>query len=156
MTNQPLASDLAVLLDHVDQLIVEAPRLLWTGKILVDSNELATLLSQIRHALPEEVRQAQWVIAERDRVLQDAQDQAQAMKVEAEESVMRQAESSEIVHKARERALELAEQARQTAREIHQGARTYADEILARLESELQQVLEDLKANRAELRNEKA
>lgn len=156
MTNQPLSSDLAVLLDHVDRLIIDAPRLLWTGRILVDSNELATLLSQIRHALPEEVRQAQWVIAERDRVFQDAADQAEAMKVEAEASVMRQAESSEVVQRARERALELTEQSRQAAREIHQGARTYADDILARLESEVHQVLEDLKANRAELRNDKA
>lgn len=156
MTNQPLTSDLAVLLDHVDNLILEAPRLLWTGRILVDSNELSTLLSQIRHALPEEVRQAQWVVAERDRVLQDAQDEAQAMKLEAEVSIMRQAESSEVVQKARERALELVEQARQTAREMHQGARSYADETLARLEADVQQVLEDLKANRAELRNEKA
>lgn len=156
MTNQPLSSDLAVLLDHVDRLIIDAPRLLWTGRILVDSNELATLLSQIRHALPEEVRQAQWVIAERDRVLQDAADQAETMKLEAEASVMRQAESSEVVQRARERALELTEQSRQAAREIHQGARTYADDILARLESEVHQVLEDLKANRAELRNDKA
>ncbi len=156
MTNQPLSSDLAVLLDHVDNLIIEAPRLLWTGRILVDSNELATLLSQIRHALPEEVRQAQWVIAERDRVLQEAADQAEAMKLEAEASVLRQAESSEVVQRARDRALELTEQARQAAREIHQGARTYADDVLARLESEVHQVLEDLKANRAELRNEKA
>lgn len=154
MTNQPLASELAMLLDRIDDLINHAHRLPWTGRILIDANELATLVSQVQHVLPEEVRQAQWIVAERDRILKEAMDQAQSIKADAEKEIARQAEGSEIVAKARERAQELTEQARQTAREIHQGARAYADEILARLETELTQVMNDIKNNRMELRQE--
>ncbi|MHB1954549.1 MAG: ATPase [Sulfobacillus sp.] len=154
MTNQPLASELALLLERIDELIHHAHRLPWTGRILVDANELTTLLGQVQHVLPEEVRQAQWIVAERDRILKDAMDQAQALKEDAQKEVLRQAENSEIVHKARERAQQLTEQARLSALEIHQGSRAYADEILARLETELLQVVNDVKANRAELRQE--
>ncbi|MCL5971061.1 MAG: ATPase [Firmicutes bacterium] len=154
MTNQPLASELAMLLERIDDLIGHAHRLPWTGRILIDANELATLVAQVQHVLPEEVRQAQWIVAERDRILKEAMDQAQSLKQEAQKEISRQADGSEVVARARERAQELTDQARQAAREIHQGARAYADEILARLETELAQVMNDVKNNRMELRQE--
>ncbi|MCL4351148.1 MAG: ATPase [Firmicutes bacterium] len=154
MTNQPLASELAMLLERIDDLIGHAHRLPWTGRILIDANELATLVAQVQHVLPEEVRQAQWIVAERDRILKEAMDQAQSLKQEAQKEISRQADGSEVVARARERAQELTDQARQAAREIHQGARAYADEILARLETELAQVKNDVKNNRMELRQE--
>ncbi|WP_053958651.1 hypothetical protein [Sulfobacillus thermosulfidooxidans] len=154
MTNEPMMSELSVLLERFQELVHQSKRLPWTGRVLIDEAELTTLLTQIQHILPEEIKQARWVIQERDRILREAGEQAQSLIAQARGQVDKLSDESEVLQEARRKAEQMIEQARNTAREIHLSARAYADEILARLITELHQVTENLEANRAELRQE--
>lgn len=154
MTNEPIISELGVLLERFQELIRQSRRLPWTGRVLIDETELTTLISQIQHILPEEIKQARWIIQERDRILREAGQQADNWMTQARGQVDKLSEESEVLQEARRKAEQIIEQSRATAREIHHGARAYADDILMRLITELRQVTENLEANRAELRQD--
>ncbi|AUW94516.1 MAG: ATPase [Sulfobacillus thermosulfidooxidans] len=154
MTSEPIVSELTVLLDRFQQLIQQSRKLPWTHRVLLDEAELTTLVAQIQHVLPEEVKQARWVVQERDRLLEDAHKEAQQIVETAREQAAKLAEESEILQEARRKADQIVDQARTTAREIHRAARVYADEILAGLVTELNHLSQSLEANRAELREE--
>ncbi|HBQ95797.1 MAG: ATPase [Firmicutes bacterium] len=154
MTNEPMISELGVLLDRFHDLIRQSRHLPWTGRVLIDEAQLTTLITQIQHILPEEIKQARWIIQERDRILREAGEQADILVIQAQGQVEKLSNESEVLQEARRKADQIVEQARITAREIHKGARAYADEILARLVAELHQVSENLESNRVELRKE--
>jgi cell division septum initiation protein DivIVA len=154
MTNEPMTSELGALLDRFRDLIRQSRHLPWTGRVLMDEAELTTLITQIQHVLPEEIKQARWIIQERDRILREAGEQADILITHAQGQVEKLSNESQVLQEARRKADQIIDQARNTAHEIHIGARSYADEILARLVAELHQTAENLEANRAELRKE--
>ncbi len=154
MTNEPIVSELTVLLDRFQNLVRQSRKLPWTGRVLIEEAELSTLLVQIQHVLPEEMKQAHWVMQERERILREANDEALRVVQQARGQADKLSEESEILQEARRKAEAIIEQARGTAREIHRSAREYADEILAGLVSELNHLSQSLETNREELRKE--
>ncbi len=154
MTNEPMISELGALLDRFRELVRQSRHLPWTGRVLIDEAQLTTLITQIQHVLPEEIKQARWIIHERDRILREAGEQADILITHAQGQVEKLSNESEVLQEATKKADQIVEQARNTAREIHRSARSYADEILARLVTELQQTTQHLEANRGELRKD--
>lgn len=144
--------NLVILLDRLDQLIEGAPEIPLTGKSLIDAEEALDLIDKIKNALPEEVRRAEWLASERERVLQEGQAEAERILLEAEEYVQKMVAESEIVKKAREEAARILEEARKEAMELEKGARDYADQVMSNLEEALAQTLAVVKKGRERLR----
>ncbi|MCY0881600.1 MAG: ATPase [Firmicutes bacterium] len=142
------------LLQRLQSIAQDAKKLPWSSKVLVDGSELLTLIHQLQRVLPEEVRQAQWILDERERILNDARQQANEMMQNTEHQAAALADQSEIVQLARKKSDEAIEQARAMAKEIHVGAKDYADEVLSRLLGTLQNMTRTLEKDRAELRGE--
>lgn len=144
--------NLVILLDRLDQMIDSATEIPLTGKCLIDAEEALDLIDKIRNALPEEVKRAEWLTSEKDRMLQESQAEAERIVSQAEEYVAKMVSESEIVKKAREEAKRLLEEARNEAREMEKGARDYAEAILGDLESALNKTLTVVKKGRDELK----
>jgi vacuolar-type H+-ATPase subunit H len=68
--------DVDVLIDELEALFAEAKRVPFGKKLLVDEAEAMTLVDRLRTALPAEVRQAQRILDEQDRILDGAREQA--------------------------------------------------------------------------------
>lgn len=143
--------NLIILLDRLDQMIESAPEIPLTGKCLVDAEEALDLLDRIRNAIPEEVKRAEWLTAEKDRVIQEGQAEAERMLVQAEEYVARMVTESEITRKAKESRDELLAEAQEHAQEIEAEAKEYAESVLASLEEALERTLGVVKKGRDEL-----
>ena len=131
--------DVLVLLDKLDDLVDNAKSMPLTGgdQVRVDKSEIYDLLDQMRATIPEEIKQARWIVKERQEMLAEAKREAERIIKEARE---RQdlLVSDEEVTKAAERAAEdIIEDARAREREIRLGAEDYADEILGTLEVNL-------------------
>lgn len=144
--------NLVILLDRLDQLIDSAPEIPLTGKSLIDAEEALDLIDKIRNTLPEEVKRAEWLTSEKDRMLKESQVEAERIVVQAEEYAAKMVSESEIVRKAREEAKSLVENARKEAREMEREASEYADGVLANLEGALQKTLNVVKQGRNELK----
>lgn len=144
--------NLVILLDRLDQLIGSATEIPLTGKSLVDTEEALDLIDKIRNALPEEVKRAEWLTSEKDRMLKESQAEAERIVVQAEEYAAKLVSESEIVRRAREEAQRILEQARQEARQLEKESQEYAERVLANLEEALQRTMNVVKQGRENLK----
>lgn len=144
--------NLVILLDRLDQLIDSAPEIPLTGKSLIDADEALDLIDKIRNAIPEEVKRAEWLASEKERVIQESQVEAEKIVVQAEEYVAKMVSESEVLKKANDEAKKIVETARQEAREMEKGASEYANDVLANLQSSLEKTLAVVKKGQEELK----
>lgn len=143
--------DVLKLLDEIEDIIEGSSTIPFAGKVLVDKGELLEILREIRLKLPDEIKQAEWIKEERQRILAEAQNEADTMVEEVKIHIEEMIEQDEITKKAYERAEEITSRAQSNAKEIRIGAREYADELLKEVENNLKGVIDTIAKNREEL-----
>lgn len=143
------------IINEMEELIESSPKVPMTRRVLVDEDRLLDYLDRIRTSLPEELRQAKWVIQEREKVITDSKREALRIMEDAEKQLEKKADESEITRKAQEIAAQIQAQAEDVAMQIKEGAREYADEILAELENRLENIKQQIVAGREELQGMK-
>ncbi|HAP93368.1 MAG TPA: ATPase [Desulfotomaculum sp.] len=148
--------ELFSILNELEELIGDSPKIPLTGKVIVNEDRLLDCMDRIRASLPEEIRQAKWVLQEREKMLVDSKKEAMRILEDSQKQLDRRAEESEVVRQARIMADEVVQRAEQVAREIKQGARDYADDVLCGLEGELDKLIAQIKNGRAELKGLKS
>lgn len=141
------------LIDALEDKIDHAMSVPFTGKGLIDKDDLLDLLQEIRIKFPDEMKQAKWVKEERQRILQDAQKEAQAIIKGAEDKIVTLINEHEITKQAYDQANQIIQKAQANSHEIRMGANQYADNILKGLEDSLIGTVEMLRENRKELKN---
>jgi len=98
------------------------------------------IIKEIRLKLPEELKQAKWVKEERQRILVEAQKEADGIVKEAENRIISMIDEHEITRKAYEKKVEIIETANEMSREITKGTKDYADGILENLENAINDI----------------
>lgn len=141
-----------VMFNELEDMIENAPGVPLTDKVLISADRVLELLDQIRTSLPEEIRQAKLVIKEKQRILDDAGEEAERVSKEAKEYIARMADDNEVMHQARAQAELIIKKAEETAHEIRQGADSYADEMLERLQNNLEKATTTIINCREELK----
>ena len=61
------------LLEYLEELIETSPKVPITGKTVIDKKEFLGVIDQIVNTLPDQIKKAKWVMAEKDRLLKEAQ-----------------------------------------------------------------------------------
>jgi len=147
--------DILKALNELEECIENSNKVPLTRKVMVDEDHVLDILDRIRTTIPEEIKQAKWIIQEREKVLNDSQKEAVRIIDDAQKQVDQKADESEIVRKARDSAEQIVQKAELISDEIRAGARQYADEILANLQDNLGDVLKQIEAGRYELKEMK-
>lgn len=140
------------LIDRVESVVSYSTKLPLTRKIIVDEHQLLDVVDQMRTSVPEDVREAQRLLQERDTILSQAQREAQQLRAQAEEEIRSRIEATDFVKLAQERAQEIVDataqqaqtlrtHAEEEARRHREDADQYALEVLQRLDNELTAVL---------------
>jgi len=133
--------DMLHLLDRLEAVLTSGSRIPLTGKTVVDEHECLDIIDQLRVVVPEEVKQARRLQHDRERILQDAEEEASRIVAHAQEQVSTMADQHEIVRAAEAKARRILDEAELEARETRQGADRYAAEALRELESRLNELL---------------
>src|SRR5580658_3594456 len=115
--------DVLVLIDKLDDLVHNAKSVPLTDQVRVDKEEIYDLLDQMRATIPEEIKQARWIVKERQEMLAEAKREAER----------------------------IVEDAQAREREIRLGAEDYADEILNTLEINLSKFIAAVQRGRDRL-----
>lgn len=133
--------DILHLVDRLEELFNESRPIPLTHSVIVDEDRILEIIDQMRISIPEEVKKAQQVLAQRDRVLAQAQEEANRtlsmVKQQTENSVSKDA----IVQAAQSRAEQILNQARAEAETMRQDADDYVIESLSALEEELTRLI---------------
>jgi len=140
------------IISEMEELIESSPKVPMTKRVLVDEDRLLDYLDRIRASMPEEMRQAKWVMQERDKVISDSKREAVRIIEDAEMQLEKKAVDSEVTRKAQELGEEIRLRSEEMARQIKQGSLDYADEMLAELEGKLNSILVQVQENRYELK----
>lgn len=119
---------------------------------VVNKGELLEIIKEIRIKLPDEIKTAQWIKDEKQRILTEAKNDAHGLMEDAEARVKELVEKDQITREAEMRAEAILEEAREAAEDILYQTYEYTDEMLSSVEKKLQQMNEILSDNRAELR----
>ncbi|MCS7088926.1 MAG: ATP synthase F0 subunit B [Thermoflexales bacterium] len=130
--------DIQHLLNRLENLVLESPRVPGSKLRLIDETRCLQLIDQMVLAIPSEVKEAQRVQQERERILEEARAEASRIVRAAQEEAARLVEESQIVEQARNRAAVIEERARREAEQLRAEAERYALETLLRLREELE------------------
>ena len=141
--------NLLMLLEHLEELAASNFHI--AGKVLLDYEELTEIIEKIRIALPDEIREAEWISREKDRYLEQAQEEAKRILREAENYASRLVHEDQIINRAEEEANLILDDAQKQAVEIEAEARRYANQILEQLEESLDRTLKVVRKGRDEL-----
>ncbi len=144
--------DVLVLIDKLDDQIHTAKPVPLTDQVRVDKEEVYDILDQMRATVPEEIKQARWIVKERQEMLAEAKREAERIIKESREEQTRLIANEEVVKQAERQAEEIIEDARAREREIRLGAEDYADDILESLETNLERFTDALRRGRARAR----
>ncbi|WP_333859122.1 ATPase [Clostridium sp.] len=129
--------DVIKLLEYLQEIIDTSAKVPLSKKVMVNKSEILEILDRIINCIPSELKKAQWIIEEKERILTEAVQEADDIKKQNLSLLRRQIENHDITKEANIRAEEIISSAQKNARAIRIGARDYADEMLNQLDSEI-------------------
>ena len=140
------------LVKRAIDIIASAKPLPLSSSVRVEPDELLELLERSVERLPEELRQARWLLKERDeflaKVQREGDDILDAARARAERLVARQ----DVVREAKRQAQATIDAADAHARQMQHEAEDWCDQQLAKLEIVIDRISKTAQAGREKLR----
>jgi hypothetical protein len=146
--------EILALVDKLEKLVNDGWRVPLSAKTAIDENAFFELIDQMRVSIPEEIKRANDLLQEREKVLASAATEAEQIIAGAREQATRLVDENEIMAAARAEAEGIKAQARRETAEILKGADEYAIGVLADLESNLAALLQTTANGLAKLKKE--
>jgi cell division septum initiation protein DivIVA len=133
--------DILYLVDRLEETVKESKRVLFSNLRLVDERRIWPLLDQMRISIPDEVRRAERITREKERIIAQAKEEAERIVALARSEAAEITADHPISQAAEARAASIREQAERDAEKTRAGADDYAFEVLCKLEQEMKRAL---------------
>ncbi len=133
------------LLDELEDIIDQSKSIVFSSRVSVDKTELYSIINDMREFLPNDIKQSRFIVQERNKILIEAQKEAELITKTAEEKMAKLIDEHEITKAAYAQSAEIIEASKRNAREMRIGAAEYADEVLALAEMRLKEMQESLR-----------
>lgn len=147
------------LIDEIEEYVEGCkPAPFSQSKIIVQKEQLYELLTELRLKTPDEIKRYQKIIAQKDKIISDAQAQAEQMIEETTNYANALVEEHEIMLKAYEKAEqtinaanaqaeEIVAAANQNAEEMRMSALSYTQSLIVNIQDVVQRSLDIAKTN---------
>ena len=132
--------DILQLIDRLEELFNQSKTIPLTRNVMVDEDRMLDIIDQMRIAIPEEVKKAQQLLGQRDRVLAQAQEEANRTLEIARQKADQLVAKDMIAVEAQRRADQILVQARSEAEGIRADADDYVVDSLNQLQAELERI----------------
>lgn len=146
--------DIQHLVDNLEQALNESTRVPLSAYLLVNEEKVYSLLDQMRVAVPEEIKRANRIEAEKDRILAQAKEEAERIRELARQEANELVKRDAIVNAAQHRAENIVERARRDAEALRQDADVYIMDVLNRLEEDLTRTLKVVQNGQQKVQSE--
>lgn len=133
--------DIQHLVDSLEQALNESTRVPLSAYLIVNEEKVYSLLDQMRVAVPEEIRRANRIEAEKERILAQAKEEAERIRDLARQEAGELVKRDAIVSAAHARAENMMERARRDTEALRQDADVYIMDVLNKLEEDLMRTL---------------
>jgi hypothetical protein len=132
--------DIMQLIDRLEELFNDARTVPFTHNVVVDEDRMLELIDQMRIAIPEEVKKAQQVVAQRDRVMAQAQEEANRTLQIARDKADQMMQNHSVTQEAQRRADQIIAQARADAESTRIEADNYVIDTLMQLQEKIEKL----------------
>ena len=143
--------DTAALLLQLREALDAARSMPLSASVMVNRDEFGEVLQDAIDGLPEELRQARWLLKEREEFLAKARREAEDIIDAGRSQAERMVERTEVVREARRRAQQVVDDAEATARNLKHEAEDYIDQKLASFEVVLDRTMQAVQKGRERL-----
>ncbi|HEY5981996.1 MAG TPA: hypothetical protein VIU38_00870 [Anaerolineales bacterium] len=137
--------DILQLIDRLEELFNDAKAVPFTHNVVVDEDRMLEIIDQMRIVIPDEVKKAQQVLVQKDRVMAQAQEEAERTIALAREKAEQVAAKDNIVVEAQRRAEQILNQARADADATRRDADDYVVDTLVQLQDNLEKILNQVR-----------
>ncbi len=135
--------DITARLNELDELVREAKAMPLSSSVLVNRDEVLELLASMQEALPDEIKQARWIVKDREELLAKAKADGDLIVAAAHDQQLKMARQEAIVQRANEEAERISTEADEQGRAMRREAEEYVDAKLAQFEIALRRILEE-------------
>ena len=145
---------------NIEELLEQFDEVLDSGikipgkKTLVDVEKLRAVVDDIRLNIPNEIRQARGIVADRADIITTAKREADGIIRNAEERAKAIVAQEEIVKMAQEKATEIIANAQAKSKEMRRAAQDFVDDIMRRADEGLTSNLGEIRKTRAMLKQQ--
>jgi hypothetical protein len=143
--------DVLELIDELRGLVHGAKHVPLRDQVRVDKEKLYGLLDRMRSTIPEEIKEARWIVREREEMLAEAKREAERIVEEARGRQSQLVAEHQLIRQAERAAQDIIDDTRVREREIRLGAEDYAAEILDTLEVNLSKFVAAVQRGRERL-----
>jgi hypothetical protein len=144
-------NDSETLLRRVIDIIATARTIPLSSSPMINRDEILEMLEEALNRLPDELRQARWMLKERDEFLtktrRESDDILDAARAQAERMVQR----TEVVRAAELRARQIVQAAESTSTQMRHETEDFVDQRLASFEIVLDRLMKTVAAGREKL-----
>jgi nitrogen-specific signal transduction histidine kinase len=133
--------DILQMIDRLEELLNESRPLPFTHNVIVDEDRMLDLIDQMRVSIPEEVKKAQQLLAQRDRLIAQAQEEANRTVTLARDRSTELVERDQVVQAAYNQSEQIKAQAIADSEAIRREADQYVLETLRNLEIEMERAI---------------
>lgn len=147
--------DILHLVDRLEELFNESKPIWFTHSVIVDEDRMLDLIDQMRVTIPDEIKKSQQLLAQRDRILAQAQEEASRTIALAREKAEKIVEEDPITEAAQVRAEQIIAQAQLESERTKKEADEYVLQSLAAMDEELAKLTNQVKNGIMALQSEK-
>lgn len=140
------------ILDELEVILRGCRKVPFTNGSIIDADRFLDRLDRIRAILPEDIMTAKLLINEKDRIVNEAMEEAQKYVEKSKDTVSRMIDDNEITRSARMKADEIIAEAEHKAKEIRRDANEYAEGILIHMEIVLKKAVDAVNMGKYEIR----
>jgi len=133
--------DILYLVDRLEELFNESRSMWLSHKVLINEDRMLDLIDQMRLAIPDEIKKAQKIINQKDRILAQAQEKANRTIAQAREKSVQMIERDVIVENAKALANGIKQKTLEDCNITKREAEQYSIDTLDKLEHELEHLL---------------
>jgi cell division septum initiation protein DivIVA len=137
--------DILHLVDRLEELFNEGRPIWFTHSVSINEEKFLDIIDQMRVTIPDEIKKAQQLLNQRDRILAQSQEEANRTLQLAREKGEKVVEKDSIVQAAQARSEQIISQARNEAEATRRDADTYVLETLTKIESEVEKYLNQVR-----------
>lgn len=141
------------VIDELEREIQGAKKMPLTTKLLIEEELLYKYVDALRAHIPEDIRQAQWIGKEKERLLKDAKEEAKKIVNSTENKMIEMCDEKEVIKLANQKAKEIVDNANQKAAKIVQGSYEYVDERMSELEKRLDKQIKEIRVGKTEIKS---
>lgn len=128
------------LLDELEELFVSSSKVPFSEKGIIDVEMAQKIIEDIRLNLPRDIKEAEWVRQEKDRIINDAKSEYNKVIVSAKDQAEYLVDSDMIKKEAQKRADQILTEAESHANYIKLKTYEYVDKLLFDMQNDIASV----------------